>query len=121
MSKKSKRIIDPYAAREASKYDNPIPSREYILDFLKKCGHLVKRDELNQRLGLKDPERQEALRRRLRAMERDGQIVLTRREGYGLPDKMNLVRGRVIGHRDGFGFLVPDDGSDDLYLSARQM
>ena len=121
MAKKSKRIIDPYAAREASKYDNPIPSREYILDFLKKCGHLVKGDELNQCLGLQDPERQEALRRRLRAMERDGQIVLTRREGYGLPDKMNLVRGRVIGHRDGFGFLVPDDGSDDLYLSARQM
>ncbi|MEN9450134.1 MAG: ribonuclease [Pseudomonadota bacterium] len=121
MAKKSKQFVDPYAAREAGKYDNPIPSREYILDFLKKCGHLVKRDELNQRLGLSDPERQEALRRRLRAMERDGQIVLTRREGYGLPDKMNLVRGRVIGHRDGFGFLVPDDGSDDLYLSARQM
>ncbi len=121
MAKKPKRVIDPFATREASKYDNPIPSREYILDFLKKCGHLVKRDELNQRLGLSDPERQEALRRRLRAMERDGQIVLTRREGYGLPDKMNLVRGRVMGHRDGFGFLVPDDGSDDLYLSARQM
>jgi ribonuclease R len=121
MTKKSKRLVDPFAEREAGKYDNPIPSREYILDALKKCGHLVKREELNQLLGLTDPDRQEALRRRLRAMERDGQIVLTRREGYGLPDKMNLVRGRIIGHRDGFGFLVPDDGSDDLYLSARQM
>lgn len=121
MAKKSKRLIDPYAEREAGKYTNPIPSREYILDYLKKCGHLVKREELNQALALHDPDRQEALRRRLRAMERDGQIVLTRRAGYGLPDKMNLLRGRVIGHRDGFGFLVPDDGSDDLYLSARQM
>lgn len=121
MAKKSKRLVDPYAEREAAKYNNPIPSREYILDYLKKCGHLVKREELNESLGLRDAECQEALRRRLRAMERDGQIVLTRREGYGLPDKMNLVRGRVIGHRDGFGFLVPDDASDDLYLSARQM
>lgn len=121
MAKKSKRLVDPYAEREAGKYHNPIPSREYILDYLEKCGHLVKREELNEGLGLHDPEQQEALRRRLRAMERDGQIVLTRREGYGLPDKMNLVRGRIIGHRDGFGFLVPDDGSDDLYLSARQM
>lgn len=121
MVKRSKSIVDPHAAREARKYDNPIPSREYILNYLKKCDHLIKRKELSQQLGLTDSERQEALRRRLRAMERDGQIVLTRHEGYGLPDKMNLVRGRVIGHRDGFGFLIPDDGSDDLYLSARQM
>jgi ribonuclease R len=121
MARKSKSVLDPYAEREAGKYDNPIPSREYILDYLKECGHLVKREELTQRLGLSDPEQQEALRRRLRAMERDGQLVLTRREGYGLPDKMNLLRGRIMGHRDGFGFLVPDDGSDDLYLSARQM
>lgn len=124
MGKKSKsKLADPFAKREAEKYSNPIPSREYILDHLKKCGHLVKREELFQVLGLKkdDPEQEEALRRRLRAMERDGQIVLTRREGYGLPDKMNLLRGRIIGHKDGFGFLVPDDGSDDLYLSAHQM
>jgi len=126
MGKRTKRLpaplFDPFAKREAEKYTNPIPSREYILDYLKGCGHLVKRDELHQVLGLEaDPEQQEALRRRLRAMERDGQIVLTRRAGYGLPDKMNLLRGRIIGHKDGFGFLVPDDGSDDLYLSARQM
>lgn len=123
MGKKPKPfLVDPFAKREAEKYNNPIPSREYILDYLKKCGHLVKREELFQALRLSDdPEQQEALRRRLRAMERDGQIVLTRRDGYGLPDKMNLLRGRIIGHKDGFGFLVPDDGSDDLYLSARQM
>ncbi len=123
MGKKPKPLVaDPFAEREAEKYSNPIPSREYILDYLKKCGCLVKREELYHVLGVeKDPEQQEALRRRLRAMERDGQIVLTRREGYGLPDKMNLLRGRVIGHKDGFGFLVPDDGSDDLYLSAHQM
>jgi len=124
MGKKAKPLlVDPFAKREAEKYSNPIPSREYILDYLQKCGHLVKREELFQALGLKkdDPEQEEALRRRLRAMERDGQIVLTRRDGYGLPDKMNLLRGRIIGHKDGFGFLVPDDGSDDLYLSARQM
>jgi ribonuclease R len=122
MGKKSKPLLDPFAKREAEKYDNPIPSREYILSYLKQCGRLVKREELYQALGLQaDPEQQEALRRRLRAMEREGQIVLTRREGYGLPDKMNLLCGRVIGHKDGFGFLVPDDGSDDLYLSARQM
>jgi len=116
-----KKITDPHAEREAQKYDNPIPSREYILNYLKDCGHLMRREELAEALGITDPEQLEALRRRLRAMERDGQIVLTRRKGYGLPTKMNLVRGRVIGHKDGFGFVTPDDGSDDLFLSAREM
>lgn len=121
IGKKPKSFADPFAKREAEKYSNPIPSREYILEYLKKCGRLVKRDELTHLLGIEDSVQQEALRRRLRAMERDGQLILTRREGYGLPDKMNLVRGRVIGHRDGFGFLVPDDGGEDLFLNASQM
>ncbi len=63
----------------------------------------------------------EALRRRLRAMERDGQLIYTRRGTYAPVDKLDLVCGRVSGHRDGFGFLIPDDGSDDLFLSPAQM
>ncbi len=63
----------------------------------------------------------EALQRRLNAMERDGQVIRNRRDGYGLVDKMDLVRGYVSAHPDGYGFLIPDDSSDDLFLSARQM
>ena len=63
----------------------------------------------------------EALSRRLRAMERDGQLIRNRREGYGLVTKMNLVTGRVIGHAEGHGFLIPDEGGDNLFLSPRQM
>jgi ribonuclease R len=63
----------------------------------------------------------EALRRRLRAMERDGQLLRNRRGGYGLVDRMDMVRGRIVAHPDGFGFLVPDEGGDDLFLSPRQM
>jgi ribonuclease R len=63
----------------------------------------------------------EALSRRLRAMERDGQLIRNRREGYGLVTKMNLVTGRVIGHSEGHGFLIPDEGGDNLFLSPRQM
>lgn len=116
-----KPISDPYAEREAQKYENPIPSREYIMEYLQECGRLVRRDEFIEAFNIIDPEQQEALRRRLRAMERDGQLVFTRRGGYGLAEKMNLVSGRVIGHKDGFGFVVPDDGSNDLFLSAREM
>ena len=54
-------------------------------------------------------------------MERDGQIIRTRRGEFGLTERMDLVTGRVIGHRDGFGFVRPDDGNADLFFSPRQM
>ncbi len=112
---------DPHKAREAQKYDNPIPSREFIMELLEEAGRPMYRDDIAEELGLQDEEQLEALRRRLRAMERDGQLLFNRRGGYGLVTKMDLVRGRVIGHPDEFGFLVPDDGGDDLFLSAREM
>ena len=112
---------DPYAEREAQKYDNPIPSREYILELLKKARRPMSHPQLSTELGLVHEEQIEALRRRLRAMERDGQLVHTRRGGYGLAEKMDLLAGRVSGHRDGYGFLSPEDGSEDIYLHNRQM
>ena len=54
-------------------------------------------------------------------MERDGQVIRNRRGEFGLVERMDLVTGRVIGHRDGFGFVRPDDGSADLFFSPRQM
>ena len=71
--------------------------------------------------GIDDAVEIEALSRRLRAMERDGQLIRNRREGYGPVAKMNLVPGRVIGHPEGHGFLIPDEGGDSLFLSPRQM
>ncbi|MGK0499096.1 MAG: ribonuclease R [Oceanicoccus sp.] len=112
---------DPHAQREADKYDQPIPSREFILDFLEQAEGPLNRNQLTKALELKDYQDVEALRRRLKAMERDGQLMLNRKGAYGLVSKMDLVRGRVQGHRDGYGFLVPHDGGDDLYLNSRQM
>ncbi|SFT74045.1 ribonuclease R [Pseudomonas marincola] len=113
--------LDPEAAREAEKYENPIPSRELILSHLAERGSPANREQLLEEFGLTTDEQVEALRRRLRAMERDGQLIYTRRGTYAPVDKLDLVLGRISGHRDGFGFLVPDDGSDDLFLSPAQM
>lgn len=113
--------FDPEAVREAAKYDNPIPSREMILLHLDERGSPANREQLVAEFGLHDEEQIEALRRRLRAMERDGQLIYTRRGAYAPVDKLDLVRGRVSGHRDGYGFLIPDAGGDDLFLSNAQM
>jgi len=113
--------LDPEAAREAEKYENPIPSRELILAHLSERGSPAAREQLVEEFGLTTEDQIEALRRRLRAMERDAQLIYTRRGTYAPVDKLDLILGRISGHRDGFGFLVPDDGSDDLFMSPAQM
>ncbi|HKJ21590.1 MAG TPA: winged-helix domain-containing protein, partial [Gammaproteobacteria bacterium] len=117
----SKKKKDPHAQREAQKYDHPIASREMILESLAAQGTPVAFKQLAADLRIESDRDMEALRRRVGAMVRDGQLVRTRRGDYGLVEKMDLVRGRVIGHPDGFGFVVPDEGGGDVFLSARQM
>lgn len=112
---------DPEAAQEAQKYDNPIPSRTLILQHLVERGAPATREQLCQELGLTKEEDIEAVRRRLRAMERDAQVVYTRRGAYAPVDKLDLIAGRIQGHRDGFGWLLPEGEGDDIYLSPVQM
>ncbi len=112
---------DPFAAREAERYDNPIPSREFILAHLEQKGEPVSHLDLCKELLLFDAEDQHALERRLEAMTRDGQLMSNRRGVYGLVNKMDLIKGRIIGNKDGFGFVIPEDASGDLYLAPRQM
>lgn len=112
---------DPHAEREAARYENPIPSREFILAHLEERGEPVSHIDLCSELLLFDADQQFALERRLEAMTRDGQLMSNRRGVYGLVNKMNLIKGRIMGNKDGFGFVIPEDGSPDLYLAPRQM
>ncbi len=121
MASSKKADKDPNAQREAQKYENPIQSREFILEHLRQRGAPATHETLCQELGQTSPEGIEALRRRLIAMCRDGQAICNRMGAYLPIDEADLVTGRVLGHRDGFGFLVPDEGGSDLFLSARQM
>ena len=113
---------DPAFQREAEKYDNPVPSREYILAMLEAAGKPMFTDEIQQALGVvDDEERQEGVRRRLKAMVRDGQLLQNRKGAFGVVQRMDLIKGRIHAHPDGFGFLVPEAGGEDLFLPFREM
>lgn len=114
-------INDPFYEREAQKYDSPIASRELILDYLTKEAKPANLEKIAQAVSIKNEEQKEALHRRLRAMERDGQVVFTRRKCYALPEKLDMVKGKVIAHRDGFGFLRVEGNPEDYFLSPEQM
>ncbi|MGB5456126.1 MAG: ribonuclease R, partial [Gammaproteobacteria bacterium] len=103
---------DPDAALEAERYENPIASRKMILSEIKREGALSFQS-LAEHLNIQSDDQLDALGRRLRAMVRDGQLVQNRRGGYLPVDESHLVRGRVIAHPDGYGFLVPETGGDD--------
>ncbi len=112
---------DPHAERESQKYENPIPSREFILQYLAECGRPLTQQQMQEAFELNTPDQEEALRRRLIAMARDGQLLKNRKGAFGPLESMELIAGRVIGHKDGFGFVVADSGGEDLFLSPRQM
>ncbi len=106
---------------ESPQYEIAIPSRDEILGVLKEAGKPLNSREIAGRFDMPDQAERQAVRKRLKAMVRDGQIIRNRRGGYGLVDKMDLIPGKVIGHPDGFGFLVPDSGGDDVFLSGTVM
>jgi len=118
--KNSLRLQDPFLEREREQYENPLPSREFILQILAEQGAPMVEDELLSML-LIQKEEQDLFSRRLRAMERDGQIMRNRKRAICVVDKLDLIKGKVQGHPDGFGFLIPENGSPDMFLSEKEM
>ena len=123
MAKKTNKAIlqDPNYAKELAKYDNPIPSRDFILQVIRKQNSPMSKEEIFKTLSIVNEEQQEAMRRRLRAMENDGQLVFTKRKCYALPEKLDLLKGMVIGHREGFGFLQVEGKKEDFFIPNVQM
>lgn len=113
------RATDPYREREAARYEHPIPSREYILQTLAEAGVPLADEELAQRLAIKATER-DPFERRLGAMERDGQILRNRKGAILVAAKLDLIKARVEGHPDGYGFAIAEEGAD-LYLGPHEM
>lgn len=66
-------------------------------------------------------EERSSFRRLIRGLTSDGEIIKIKGDRFGLPEKMNLVTGVVQGHPDGYGFVIPEDGGEDLFINPRNM
>jgi len=119
MSKK-RSLGDPFAVREAEKYDRPIPSREFIAEHLRERGKPAKFQDLVHELDLvDDEERQEALHRRIKAMLRDEQLERLRGGFFWPAGNRILVEGRVLIEKGKIAktWVVPNDGSARIRLT----
>ncbi|WON74481.1 ribonuclease R [Nitrosospira sp. Is2] len=114
------RALDPHLQREKERYGHALPSREFMLQILEEQGVPVNEKALRSLLEIIEEE-EEIFGRRVSAMLREGQIMRNRKGDICVVEKLDLIKGRVQGHADGFGFLIPDDASPDLFLSAKEM
>jgi ribonuclease R len=77
--------------------------------------------ELAQALNIQ-PGELDLLLKALNYMEKEGLVVRTRRGRYGIPEKMNLVVGRLEGHPRGYAFLIPENEElEDIYISQEDL
>ncbi|HAE73514.1 MAG TPA: ribonuclease R [Gammaproteobacteria bacterium] len=112
-------MSDPHQKRESEKYDNPIPSREYILEFIKEKP-LTKFDLYD--LLKVDGKQKKPLTHRLKAMVRDQQLSCNRDGVFSIfSGKSGIMIGTVIANPKGFGFIKLEEGGKDLRLSSKEM
>lgn len=112
---------DPHFEREKNKYENPVASREYLLSILSDQGKPLSFIEFCHILNATEEDARIGIQRRLRAMEREGQVLFNRDKKYEIQKQDELIQGRVIGHRDGFGFLKHSTTEKDLFITIGQM
>jgi len=94
-----------------------------ILAFMREQAyHPMTVSELEEAFGITDADAFKGLVKTLNMLEDSGEIVRTRTNRYGLPEKMNLVRGRLQSHQKGFGFVIPETPEQpDIYIHANDM
>lgn len=113
--------LDPYHAREQEKYgENALPSREFIMNFLETQGSLMTSARIVAAFGLEQEDR-EHLQHRLSAMINSGQLMRNREGQIGLVRKMDLLKGYVIAHPEGYGFFDLEGDEADGFIAPKYM
>lgn len=78
--------------------------------------------ELEEAFGIEDSSEFKEFVKALVSMEEQGLVIRTRSNRYGVPEKMNLIRGKVSGHARGFAFVIPDEaGKEDIFIPPSEL
>ncbi|WP_198960611.1 MULTISPECIES: ribonuclease R [unclassified Cohnella] len=98
-------------------------TEQELLDFMRETAYKpLTYKELEKHFGIEDAEEFKEFLRLLTGLEQEGKVLLTRSNRYGVPERMNLLRGRIQTHPKGFAFLIPEDKEHpDLYIHANDM
>ncbi len=92
-----------------------------ILEFMKEVSYRpmsFKELALAFEIGKEERDRFKKL---LKGLINQGTLIKIRGGRYGLPSKMNLVTGELSCHRDGFGFVRPEEGGEDVFINPRKL
>ncbi len=97
--------------------------QEKILDYFKESGtRPLSVNELEEIFGLSQVDEFKLLVKTLNELEHTGQLIRTRKNRFGLPEKMNLVRGKIEMNKKGFAFLIPEDENEkDIYIHSSDL
>ncbi|OEF99721.1 ribonuclease R [Vulcanibacillus modesticaldus] len=98
-------------------------NKENILDFMReKLYKPMNISELEEVFEIKNAQKFKEFIKLMNELEENGEIIRTRTNRYGLPEKMNLVKGKLQGHPKGFGFVIPEEkGEPDVYIHANDI
>lgn len=98
-----------------------MPGAGAVLDLLRERGVPQPLDALTAAFSLQNERDVELLRKRLAGMVASGRLLQNRRGEYCLIEKLGLLTGVVSAHRDGYGFVLVEDGGGDVFLSPAEM
>jgi len=117
------------SSKPKRKPDNPSPQKVRpadidggsVIEALSSAAAPVDERELGDMLGAGTSGARRKLGRVLMSMADEGTVIVNRRGLYALPERMDIMAGRIIGHADGFGFVSSGNRATDLFLPPRQM
>lgn len=98
-------------------------TEQMLLDFMREKAYKpMTYQELEQHFGIEEAEDFKNFLKMLNRLEEEGAIIRTRANRYGVPERMNLIRGKLQAHPKGYGFLIPEDPRQpDVYIHANDM
>ncbi|HEC98021.1 MAG TPA: VacB/RNase II family 3'-5' exoribonuclease, partial [Nitrospirae bacterium] len=93
--------------------------KESVLKFFSTCSHPLSFKETISQMGL-DRKEARQLRKILQGLVKSGELIMTRQGRYGPPEEMSLVKGYFEAHRDGYGFVIPENpGQRDVFVPSK--